>query len=313
MAAQSSQFKEETRSNFRNMGASIKNIEIQMSQIAQQLASPQILGALPSATVTNTKDHNNVSAIVTRSGKAKEVVKESAQEEEPLLEMDVEIKESVVEAEDLGVLEPTTKGKSSEQKRAIKLPFPTRNKKKGQHEKIFERFFEMFKKLELNIPFLEALEQMPTYAKFMKDIISKKRTTDRYEDSGGKDGPRLCDYSLVQDTQMTPHFADHSVKRPYGIVEDVLVNIDKFVFPVDFVILEMPEDEEIPIILGRPFLETGRCLIDIEEGMMTLKVCDKDLKIDVQNTMKYKDDVATSQHIEVIDQTVSNENALKSQ
>jgi hypothetical protein len=42
------------------------------------------------------------------------------------------------------------------------------------------------------------------------------------------------------------------------IVEDVLVKIDKFVFPVDFVILEMPEDEEIPLILGRPFLETRR-------------------------------------------------------
>ncbi|XP_058756189.1 uncharacterized protein LOC131629421 [Vicia villosa] len=179
MAAQSSQFQEETRSNFRNTGASIKNLEIQMSQIAQQLASPQQPGALPSATVTNPKDHNNVSAIVTRSGKAKEVVEESAEEGEPLLEVDVEIKENEVEAEDLGVLEPTTTGKTSEQKPAIKLPFPTRNKKKGQHEKNFEIFFEMFKKLELNIPFLEALEQMPTYAKFMKDIISKKRTTGR--------------------------------------------------------------------------------------------------------------------------------------
>lgn len=53
---------------------------------------------------------------------------------------------------------------------------------------------------------------------------------------------------------MTLQFADPSVKRPYGIVEDVLVKIDKFVFPIDFVILEMPEDEEIPLILGRPFL-----------------------------------------------------------
>lgn len=47
----------------------------------------------------------------------------------------------------------------------------------------------------------------------------------------------------VQDTRMTLQFVDHSVKKPYGIVEDVLVKIDKFVFPVDFVILEMPEDE----------------------------------------------------------------------
>ncbi|XP_058759421.1 uncharacterized protein LOC131632708 [Vicia villosa] len=298
MAAQSSRFQEETRSNFRNLGASIKNLEIQMSQIAQQLAGPQQPGALPSVTVTNPKDHNNVSAIVTRNGKAKEVVEESTEEEEPLLEVDVEIKENEVEAEDLGVLEPTTKGKTSEQKPAVKLPFPTGNKKKGQHEKNFEKFLEMFKKLELNIPFLEELEQMPTYAKFMKDIIFKKRTTDRdpiiltetcsailegmkipvkKKDRGSVTIPctigdrsfkkalidlgasvSLMPLSIykrlgigkVQDTRMTLQFANHSVKRPYGIVEDVLVKIDKFVFLVDFVILEMPEDEEMPIIWG---------------------------------------------------------------
>ncbi|XP_050875285.1 uncharacterized protein LOC127078914 [Lathyrus oleraceus] len=86
---------------------------------------------------------------------------------------------------------------------------------------------------------------------------------------------------VVQDTRMTLQFADHSVKKPYVIVEDIIVKIDKFVFPVDFVILEMPEDEEIPFIPGRPFLETGRCLINIEEVIMTLKVYDEELKIDV--------------------------------
>jgi hypothetical protein len=105
----------------------------------------------------------------------------------------------------------------------------------------------------------------------------------------------------VQDTHMTLQFADHSMKRPYGIAIDVLVKIDKFVFPVDFVILEMPEDEEIPLILGRPFLETGRCMIDIEEGTMTLKVYDEKLKIDVRDTMKFKDDEDASKSIEVLD------------
>ncbi|XP_050888585.1 uncharacterized protein LOC127093717 [Lathyrus oleraceus] len=86
----------------------------------------------------------------------------------------------------------------------------------------------------------------------------------------------------MQDTRMTLQFADHLIKKPYGIVEDVLVKIDKFVIPMDFVILEMPEDEEIPLILGTPFLETRRCLINIEEGTMTLKVYDEGLKIDVE-------------------------------
>ena len=103
----------------------------------------------------------------------------------------------------------------------------------------------------------------------------------------------------VQDTRMTLQFADHSVKRPFGVVEDVLVKVDKFVFPVDFVILEMPEDEEIPLILGRPFLETGRCMIDIEGGTLTLKVYDEELIIDVRDTMKHKEDMCTNHSVEM--------------
>lgn len=57
------------------------------------------------------------------------------------------------------------------------------------------------------------------------------------------------------------------------------MKIDKFVFPVDFVILEMPENKEIHMILGRPFLETGRCMIDIKEGTMTLKDYHEELKL----------------------------------
>ncbi|XP_050919794.1 uncharacterized protein LOC127137368 [Lathyrus oleraceus] len=349
MAAQSSQFQEETRSNLKNTGASIKNLEIQMSQIAQQLAGSQQQGVLPSSTVTNPRENNHVNAVTTRNGKSKEVPEKSSEEEDLLLEVDLEIKENEVANEEVTSDERVVKDKVIDPKPAVKLPFPTRNKKKGQHEKNFEKFLEMFKKLELNIPFLEALEKMPTYTKFMKDIISKKRAIEtnpiiltetcsailqgmkvpvKKKDQGSVTilctiGDRSFKKALidlgasvslmplsiykrlgignVQDTRMTLQFADHSVNRPFGIVEDVLVKIDKFVFAVDFVILEMPKDEEIPIILGRPFLETGRCLIDIEEGTMTLKVYDEELKIDVRNTMKYKDEVATSQHIETID------------
>lgn len=62
----------------------------------------------------------------------------------------------------------------------------------------------------------------------------------------------------VQDTRMTLQLANNSIKRSYGVVNDVLVKIDKFVFPFDFEILEMLEDEDIPFILERPFLEKGK-------------------------------------------------------
>ena len=62
----------------------------------------------------------------------------------------------------------------------------------------------------------------------------------------------------VQPTTITLQLADRSLAYPRGIVEDVLVKVDKFIFLADFVVLDMEEDSEIPIILGRPFLATGR-------------------------------------------------------
>ncbi|XP_050897108.1 uncharacterized protein LOC127103917 [Lathyrus oleraceus] len=174
LAAYSIQFQEETRTNKKNTTTSIKNLEVQMGQIAQQLASnSQAPGTLPSGTVTNPREHNTVNAVTTRSGKSTEV---NDIEKDGLIEVGLEIKETKVQDEE--AIPPPVPDKEKAPKPIIKLPYPPRQKKKNQHEKNFEKFLEMFKKLEINIPFSEALEQMPIYAKFMKDIISKKRSTD---------------------------------------------------------------------------------------------------------------------------------------
>ena len=57
--------------------------------------------------------------------------------------------------------------------------------------------------------------------------------------------------------------ADRTVKRPIGILHDVLVKVKLFIFPEDFVILDCEVDFEVPIILGRPFLATGRAFVDM--------------------------------------------------
>jgi len=57
--------------------------------------------------------------------------------------------------------------------------------------------------------------------------------------------------------------ANCSITYPKGVVEDVLVKVDKFIFPVDFVVLDIEEDEDVLIILGRSFLATSRTLIDV--------------------------------------------------
>ena len=58
------------------------------------------------------------------------------------------------------------------------------------------------------------------------------------------------------------------------MIEDVLVKVDKFIFPANFIVMDMEEDKEIPIILGRPFLATSRAMIDVQWGELKLKVQD---------------------------------------
>ncbi|GKC32419.1 gag-pol polyprotein, partial [Tanacetum coccineum] len=69
--------------------------------------------------------------------------------------------------------------------------------------------------------------------------------------------------------------AYRTVKYPKGIAENVLVGIGKFVFPIDFIILDMPEDVKVPLILRRPFFSTVHAKIDVFKGKITLRVGDE--------------------------------------
>ena len=76
-------------------------------------------------------------------------------------------------------------------------------------------------------------------------------------------------------TAITLQMADRSMARPKGVLEDVLVKVGKFIFPMDFVIMKMEEDTQVPILLGRPFLAIGAALIDVQKGELTLRVGDE--------------------------------------
>ncbi|GJT65235.1 DNA-directed DNA polymerase [Tanacetum coccineum] len=71
---------------------------------------------------------------------------------------------------------------------------------------------------------------------------------------------------------MSIQVADRSIKYLIRVCENLLVKVSKFIFPVDFVVLEMDEDELVPIILGRPLLATARAVIDVHEGKLSLRV-----------------------------------------
>ncbi|GJS59047.1 reverse transcriptase domain-containing protein [Tanacetum coccineum] len=87
-------------------------------------------------------------------------------------------------------------------------------------------------------------------------------------------------------TRMSLELADRSIQYPRGIIENVLIKVDKFVLPIDFVILDMPEDSRVPIILGRPFLATARAMIDVFNKKITLRVGDDEVIFDVDQSIK---------------------------
>ena len=84
--------------------------------------------------------------------------------------------------------------------------------------------------------------------------------------------------------------ADGSVRKPHGIVEDVIVRIEGCYFPVDFLVVDMKSTRELsqsPIILGRPFLATAKAITDWGKGEVILKVGEHTMKVNINKLMKY--------------------------
>ncbi|GJU84233.1 reverse transcriptase domain-containing protein [Tanacetum coccineum] len=87
-------------------------------------------------------------------------------------------------------------------------------------------------------------------------------------------------------TRMSLELADKSIQYPRGIAEDVLIKIDKFVLPIDFVLLDMRKDSRILIILGRPFLATTRAMIGVFNKKISLRIGSEEVIFDVDQSMK---------------------------
>jgi len=102
----------------------------------------------------------------------------------------------------------------------------------------------------------------------------------------------------LKPTSMTIQLADRSVKRPRGIIEDVLVKVDTFYFPVDFVVLDIEPIQnvgiQIPVILGQPFLATANALINCRIGIMKISFGNMTVELnifDISNQPLEYDDV----------------------
>ncbi|XP_026445208.1 uncharacterized protein LOC113345749 [Papaver somniferum] len=143
-------------------------------------------------------------------------------------------------------------------------------------------------KVKVKIPLLGVIKQIPVYAKFIKDLCTIKRKHNVQKNALLTEQLGLGE---LKPTSTTLQLAERSVKVPRGVVEDVLVQIDKFYYPVDFIVLDtqpvVNDSNEIPIILGRPFLATANALISCRNSIMNLSFGNMTIELNIFDACKY--------------------------
>ncbi|XP_012487904.1 uncharacterized protein LOC105801119 [Gossypium raimondii] len=84
--------------------------------------------------------------------------------------------------------------------------------------------------------------------------------------------------------------ADRTIRYRRGIIDDVLVKINKFIFLVDFVVFDMDKDSDVPLILGQPFLATARTIIDVSTGELVFRVGDENIILQARDSVRVSKD-----------------------
>ena len=346
------------------------DVRSQITKLTSSIGNlQQEKGKLPSQPIQNPQGQNSVGvsgpsegtfehckAVTTlRSGK---VVDKTIQTKEPTQESQSELVREDEVSDKPHVSNTNDISGEPEEEKSTHIPpapYPHRlraPKKVNNHSEIYE----LFKQVKLNIPLLDAIKQIPSYAKFLKDLCTVKRKLGvnkeafmteqstslirknlppKYKDPGSptisivvgnsKLGHALVDlgasvnllpYSVYVDlglgelepTNITLQLADRSVKIPRGIVKDVLVQVDKFYFPVDFVVLDtqpvVNQGTQFPVILGRPFLATANAIIHCRGGLMTLSFGNMTVNLNIFNVIKGMGDEEDMCEINMVDSVV---------
>ena len=311
--------------------ASLKNLETQIGQLALTQKN-QMKDAFPSDTKKNPKD---CMAVQLRSGKELDQEK-SEKDKGNKGERSLGNAESLEKERKMERQQEEERSKKKGQNSMPAVPFPQRLQK-SRIEEQFARFLKTFQKLEISMPFTEVVTQMPLYAKFLKEILSKKRRIveegvvnltatcnavikknlpEKMKDPGSFTIPciiggfefkkALCDSGAsinliplsvakklslgeLTPTTVTLQMAYKTMAKPEGVIEDVLVKVGKFIFPVDFIILDIEKDSQVPLLLGRPFLATGAALIDMQKGVLTLRVGEEAADFNMLQSLKNLD------------------------
>nr|GEV02355.1 reverse transcriptase domain-containing protein [Tanacetum cinerariifolium] len=193
------------------------------------------------------------------------------------------------------------------------IPYPSRlhdQKLRDKANNQKEKFFQIFKDLDFNISFANALILMPKFGPTIKTLLTNK---DRLSELARTPLNEHCSMVFLKNRGrsrasinlmplsvwnklsllelspmcMTLEFADRSISRPVGVPEDIFFKVGTFHFPADFVVVDFDSDPRVPLILGRSFLKTERSLIDVFEGELTLRVAKEAITFNLDQTSRY--------------------------
>ncbi|XP_071912279.1 uncharacterized protein [Coffea arabica] len=272
-----------------------RNVEVQIGQIASSLNNRN-QGELPSKTEVNPKEH--VKAITLRSGKQLE--------DPPVMEVEKNEneKQEGKQRNQEAIVEENSREESRENQpsSSATIPIPPAI---PSYAKFLKEIMTRKRKLE-DCETIALTEEC--------SAIIQNKLPPKLKDPGSFSIPctignvdfskALCDLgasvSLIpltvarqlglhelKRTNITLQLADWSIRYPLGVLENVLIKVQKFIIPVDFVVLDMEEDISMPIILGRPFLATAGTIIDVKNGKLKFQVGEEEVEFNLNEMEKY--------------------------
>nr|GEV81774.1 hypothetical protein [Tanacetum cinerariifolium] len=172
------------------------------------------------------------------------------------------------------------------------IPYPSKLNKQKLPDKSdiqVHKFFKMLKKFHFNNSLAEALALMPKYHKMLKEILSDKEKLLGFPNTSLTENCSAKKLSLpdLTPTRMALELATRSIAYPAGIAEDICIQVGKFTFPADFVVVDYDINPRFPLILGRPFLRTARALVDVYGEELILRDGDETLIFHADSTSKH--------------------------
>ncbi|XP_024969716.1 uncharacterized protein LOC112509075 [Cynara cardunculus var. scolymus] len=286
MAANMVKFQQKTQ-------ASIQDLQATAGQLANKGKFPSQMETYPKA---------NVSAVTLRNGKKLQEVGRKKKEKVHEEEEELEVKTSTSGAKD--VKEEEAKKKTP--KVIVQAPaFPSRFEKTKQEIEEKE-ILDTFRKVQVNIPLLDAIKQVPRYAKFLKELCTNKRKLKGNEKISMSQN--VSAVLALKPTGVVIQLADRSIVYPKGVfpkgvLEDVLVQVNELVFPAYFFVIDMEEKNAFKadmLLLGRPFLKTSKTKIDIHSGSLTMEFDVEMIKFNIYDAMRYPSDVSSLCFVDII-------------